>query len=188
MADRPKRIISKPPRYLTTSSDEEPKRRRTQTVDNTTMEDDIEDIRHTLQDYEEDNNQNNNLSLSYSNTYVPPPAPSHTHTYTRTSHPTIPNTTLHPYTNTNTNVPTCSSQDILITDISNSMPTHTQHTHPYPTHNYTQYPEKERYNTCSQFQDIPTGPRENLRHQNGQTQQFVYGQQNEIAQPETEIR
>lgn len=62
MTDRPKRVITKPSRYQTTSSEESPKHRRMEHIESEhtekDMEQDIRDLRNTLED--PDNSINNN--------------------------------------------------------------------------------------------------------------------------------
>lgn len=89
MSARPKRVISKPSRYVTTSSDEvPPKQRRDEGSSETRrvstiprageIQEDIQNIRRALLEVEQDHtilfNNNNNYSMQYpsSNTYVQP--------------------------------------------------------------------------------------------------------------------
>lgn len=63
--ERPKRVISKPPRYLTTSSDEAPKRKRVVALGDTTaeeMEEDINELRTTLKE---------DTAMDKNNTHIP---------------------------------------------------------------------------------------------------------------------
>lgn len=85
-SQRPKRSISKPSRYMTTSSDEAPQRTKTArsiTEIQTNIQDDIHDIRRTIEDpiY-----SNNSLTQNNSHTYIS----SHTNIGTQTSHITTP--------------------------------------------------------------------------------------------------
>jgi len=67
--ERPKRIITKPPRYITTSSDEAPNRRKGPSINTERgeIQDDIDDIRNILdKDYDENSNEfNNNNNHNY---------------------------------------------------------------------------------------------------------------------------
>lgn len=100
--DRPKRTITKPSRYLTTSSDEDPppQKRSTEglaTADCDLVTDDIEDIRRTLQDEDE----NENISLFHTDTHTAKRnTQSNTNIQTYTTEPLISHYIPHTHTQT----------------------------------------------------------------------------------------
>jgi len=81
--ERPKRIITKPPRYITTSSDEAPNRRKGPSTNTARgeIQDDIDDIRKILnKDYDENSNNFNNNNNHNHITHTQH-ASSHTYTH-----------------------------------------------------------------------------------------------------------
>lgn len=93
---RLKRAVNKPARYLSTSSDEGPKRHRSTapaTITSRTLEDDIDDIQRELEDENISFINNTNKQIM---THIPIESYTNTHTYTDS---------LHAHTQTNTHTP-----------------------------------------------------------------------------------
>lgn len=107
MVDRPKRVIVKPPRYQTTSSDEAPKRPRIQAsrdVQTNDIDEDINDLRAVLHDNmnRDDNDIYNDTSHTHSITHTQYPTP-RTYTYIPTRTDSESHTNLTTYTHTSHN-------------------------------------------------------------------------------------
>lgn len=137
--DRLKRIIAKPSRYMTTSSDEASKRKKTAPIGD--IQDDVNDIRNTLENdsnnYENfipsNNNTNNTNTLfrSYTQQHVLPC----TNTYTHTTHS---DTDTNTYTN--------------IQSYTNIQP----HTNSEPHTNFQTYTNIQPYTTIHPQTDFQT--------------------------------
>lgn len=150
--ERPKRVISKPPRYLTTSSDKAPKRKRVVALGDTMaeeMEEDINELRTTLkEDTAMDKNNTHipsNKELLTQKQYLPQ---THKHKDTHTTH-THTHTT---YTPTYTNLDTYRSHNTCASD--NEMAcTSVVSSYPY-AHNYISHTLSETFNnpTFTEFQ------------------------------------
>lgn len=167
--DRSKRVISKPARFVTTSSDEVPKRKKTATASDADIEDDIEDIRTNLQDNADHenhtllNNNNNNLTSLHNistSQYTNEPytsIPLHTHTY------------MQPYTSTQSH-----------TQPYNHTQSYTSYAHIGNDHIYnnvynTEFQENSR--ACSNIRPSPE------RNRQEETSQFTHSHwQKEIPQ------
>ncbi|XP_025161747.1 uncharacterized protein LOC112590165 [Harpegnathos saltator] len=107
--ERSKRIVGKPSRYETTSSDEVPKRTKigTAKILNTNINDNIDDIRRILESNAQSNN-NEHFDNSLTHIYVEPHTPVIPHMYTQ------PNTSNITYPCTFPNIRTVSvSQPVL---------------------------------------------------------------------------
>lgn len=135
MEDRPKRTVSKPSRYQTTSSDEAPRRKRVSLHNTTTIENidgDINDLRGTMEDSFTNNTKNTNyqhipLHAQYhttpSHTNTNQHAPLHAQYHTMPSHT---NTNSHELSTSNlTFLTSTNNSNTFIHEHVNSSPTPT---------------------------------------------------------------